>query len=174
MCPSNGCYLFALCLFSPLLLLFIVIIVLWSNRPSLTSFPSHRLPLQRKVTFSRPSNAIFALPKGLKLGPRWKKGPFTLTSFNQNNTKPVRRRRRRRRLRNVKKLVEKVVFPVFFFLSYSFSKRVQTCFVPTKWSLFCVVVAWYSRHVVVGCERESIAWFLFDLLPNNLQWRALY
>lgn len=67
----------------------------------------------------------------------------------------------------MEKLAEKVVFPVFFY-SLSFSLPLfftQTCpnlfCAPTKsrssfFPLFCFVVAWYSRHAVVGCERESI------------------
>lgn len=72
----------------------------------------------------------------------------------------------------MEKLAEKVVFPVFFLLSFFFSAPffTQTCpnlfCAPTKSRssfLFCFVVAWYSRHWC-GCFRLG--------LPNFVRWAS--
>lgn len=141
-------------------------------------FPLHHL-LRSDPQGSAP---IFAL-KGSKIGPpSQNQAPLPYFLRSKQPKKPV--------LVDVafvmKKLAEKVVFPVFFFYSLSFSlplfllKRVQTCFAHLRsldrvfFPLFCFVVAWYSRHAVVGCERESITGVgCFRLgLPNFVRWAS--
>lgn len=118
--------------------------------PKLDLFPLSSLTTTEESHLFSPLERHFRPSKGSKLGPRWKKGPFTLASFNQNNTKPVRRRRRRR-LRNVEKLVEKVVFPVFFFF-FPFLLLFQTC--P---NLFCTyeVIAFLCCSGLILSSRCS-------------------